>query len=201
MTDQMASSNAPQKLLVGLKVIEVWCWLWVILRAGSAMTLRMTEQHRSDFSPSMVFPLLLGIFPIASLGGGGDVFGLMIFCAVIAMAVAIGFRRRKRWAHEVTQLGGFLTLLNSGLSAFAFIAIDSTESSGKLGWLTIHFVALFRLASTVFGAWVIWYLSQPTVKVGFGVHERPFSRLPSWVLLVVLAVVATLTILGLLFWE
>jgi hypothetical protein len=112
MTEQMASSDKKRKPLVGLRVIEVWCWLWL---AGWLWI----AHHALGFdAPQWI--LFVGIF--------------------ISLVAALGLRSRKLWARRLTNFLGVLGILISPL-VLPFLW-ESTESVSSILELALVVLAL-----------------------------------------------------------
>ena len=123
---QMASSDRKQKPLIGLRVIEVWCWLWVpawsiagaVFASSGEGSIAGAVPDWGDFhhawsseatygmafSPEILFVLLLKNSSVA-------IATVNLLFVVFAMVVALGHHQRKSWARK-------LTLVFAGLATF-----------------------------------------------------------------------------------
>src|SRR5438128_1731013 len=112
----MATSNEKLKTPLGLRVIEVFSWLLVLLLFGRA----------SRGRPDVVAFVMLALAPVA-------------------LAMAIGFLKRKQWGWWLARcfagLGAALALGTVGLMVYLGFDTPSLVSSGGSDWgVLIYFL-------------------------------------------------------------
>ena len=181
---QMASRDEKKKPLIGLRVIEVWCWLWVPMWSIAGAVFASSGKgsiagavprwggfHHAwssntiefmAFFPEILFVLLFKDNSVA-------IATVNLLFVVFAMVVALGHHQHKPWARKLTLVFAGLGVLNSGLG-LAFIAVfaNGIDAPGPGLSPQILFSILFHLAGLAICIWNMWYLSRADVKEAFG---------------------------------
>ena len=161
---QMASSNETRKTLVGLRVIEAWCWLWAAVWLAAAASAGVGSVKFSSIAGGDAL-----LMPALGIGMSGDEHGMIVFVAsvclglfLISLCVAIGLRGRRTWARKITLSLSFLGILNALNTIRNGINSLTTNGGGGMALAEFHFPVL------VLYCLVIYYLRQQDVEEAFG---------------------------------
>ena len=180
---QMASSDKEHKPLIGLRVIEVWCWLWVPMWSIAGAVWASSGEgsiagavphwgghHAWSFEAILsmaFFPEIVSVlFHFSSVA----IATVNLLFVVFAMVVALGHHQRKSWARKLTLVFAGLGVLNSCLAlAFYAVVAGGIDAPGPGLWSPEFLpLILFHLAVLAICIWSMWYLFRPNVKEAFG---------------------------------
>jgi hypothetical protein len=184
----MASSDKKLKPLIGLRVIEVWCFLWVPVWsiagavfaswgmegsiAGAVATWEGLNHQLSSGPIGMMayFPGLFTVLFLALFNDRSAIAMANLLFGVFAMVVALGLHQRKSWARKLTLVFAGLGVLNSGLGlTFSYVVAGGIDVPGPGLWSPEVLPEMFfHLAGLIICPWSIWYLFRPDVKEAFG---------------------------------
>jgi hypothetical protein len=188
---QMANSDKKQEPLIGLRVIEVWCWLWVPVwsiagavfaswgEGSIARAVATWEGINHPLSSGAIgimayFPGLFTLLFVTLFEGRLAIATVNLLFGVFAMVVALGHHQRKSWARKLTLVFAGLGILNSSLGlAFSAVVANGIDAPGPGLWSPeILFSILFHLAGLAISIWSISYLLRPDVKEAFGLYSK-----------------------------
>ena len=164
-----SADPAPRKPpLLGLHVIEAWCWLWAAVWALFSLfwigTIYDMYSHAAfpDKSRDLHVMLYAMIFRISLLGIVG------MAASVASVQAAVGVRRRRNRARYFTLALGSLGIFTLPFSIFA-LGMDAAESVG-----TPRMIVFLSgiVALLLFPPWMIYYLGRPEVKAAFGLNTQ-----------------------------
>jgi len=169
----MASSDKKHKPLIGLRVIEVWCLLWVPMWSIAGAVPRWGGFHHAWSSNTLLtfmafFPEIL--FVLLFKDNSVAIATVNLLFVVFAMVVAVGHHHRKLWARKLTLVFAGLGVLNSCLDlAFNAVVAGGIDAPGPGLWSPEFLPSiLFHLAVLAICIWSMWYLFRPDVKEAFG---------------------------------